>query len=62
MTPGTFWNWDYGVVSITADSMNVGGWPSSSHQIRPALYLNESVLVTSDGDGTSTNPYILSAD
>ena len=34
----------------------------SAFQIRPTLYLNEIVLVTSDGDETSTNPYILSVD
>ena len=34
-------------------------WADGSNEIRPAIYLNSSVKIT-DGDGSQSNPYILS--
>ena len=53
---------DYSVFALTSGgNITNGGYASVASAVRPTLYLKPNVQII-DGDGTSVNPYILSAD
>ena len=53
---------DYSVFALTSGgNITNGGYASVASAVRPTLYLKPNVQII-DGDGTSANPYILSAD